>query len=68
VWRRWYVRVPDSTDDGLAAFRAAMPSGVWLEGSDLRTYHLRRVLPVLPAAIGFGGLMIVAALWMLRWQ
>ena len=43
-----------------------LPPGVWLEGAELRAYYLRRVVPMLLAAVGVGGLLIVAMTAYLR--
>jgi hypothetical protein len=65
-WRRWYVRVPDASAPELQGLRAALPSGVWLEGAELRAYYFGRVLPVLLGAIGIGGLIVIAVTAYLR--
>ncbi len=65
-WRRWYVRVPDLSVDGVSALRSALPPGVWLEGAALRAHYLKSVLPLLLAAVGLGGLLVVAVTAYLR--
>jgi hypothetical protein len=64
--RRWYVRVPSADVDEVSALRAALPPGVWLEGDALRSYYLRSVVPILLAAIGLGGLLVIAVTAYLR--
>lgn len=65
-WRRWYVRVPDVSVDAVTVLRSRLPPGVWLEGAGLRAHYLRRVLPPLLAAVGIGGLVILAVMSCLR--
>jgi hypothetical protein len=65
-WRRWYVRVPDAAAEGVMSLRSQLPPGVWLEGTELRAYYLRTVVPVLLAGIGAGGLALVALTAYLR--
>lgn len=65
-WRRWYVRVPDASDDRISALRSALPPGVWLEGAELRAHYVKRAVPLLLAAVGLGGLLIVAVTAYLR--
>jgi hypothetical protein len=65
-WRRWYVRVPDASGDDVTVLRSMLPPGVWLDGAELRAYYLRRVVPTLLAAIGVGGLLILAMMTYLR--
>jgi hypothetical protein len=60
AWRRWYVRVPDGSVDGVTALRSMLPPGVWLEGAELRAYYLRSIVPTVVAAIGVGGLLVIA--------
>jgi hypothetical protein len=65
-WRRWYVRVPDVSADGVTALRSMLPPGVWLEGAELRAYYLRSVVPMLLAAVGVGGLVVVVTMACLK--
>jgi hypothetical protein len=65
-WRRWYVRVPDVSVDGVTALRSVLPPGVWLEGAALRAYLFSLVLPRLLAGIGIAGLLFVALTAYLR--
>ncbi len=65
-WRRWYVRVPDASADAVTALRSMLPHGVWLDGAELRAYYLRSVVPMLLAAIGLGGLLVIAMTAYLR--
>jgi hypothetical protein len=60
------VRVPHASGDDVTALRSMLESGVWLEGAELRAYYLRRVVPMLLAAVGVGGLLIVAMTAYLR--
>lgn len=65
-WRRWYVRVPDASAEGITALRSMLPPGVWLDGAELRSYYLRRVVPIFLAGIGIGGLLVIAITAYLR--
>ena len=65
-WRRWYVRVAADDDGAVARVRQHLPEGAWLEGSALRAYYLRSVLPILLGATGLSGLLLVVALYALK--
>jgi hypothetical protein len=65
-WRRWYVRVPDASAEGITDLRSMLSPGVWLDGAELRSHYLRRVVPIFLAAIGIGGLLVLAITAYLR--
>lgn len=62
-WRRWYVRAGGDRTAALALVRAELPPGVWLEGSARQLHLARTTLPVVLAATGVGGLILV---WVLK--
>ena len=62
-WRRWYVRAGRDADAAVADLRGQLPGGAWLEGAAVRAHLMRHVLPVVLAAAGVGGLVL---LWGMR--
>ncbi|MBK5297250.1 MAG: hypothetical protein JJE40_08835 [Vicinamibacteria bacterium] len=61
-WRRWYVRAGGDQAASLARVRAELPSGAWLEGSVKHLHLARTTLPIVLAATGVGGLIMLWAL------
>jgi hypothetical protein len=58
-WRRWYVRSGSDETQVLAQVRAALPPGAWLAGSAKHFHLARTTLPLVLAAAGIGGLILV---------
>ena len=65
-WRRWHVRTTGGEPGALSQVRAALAPGVWLEGPALRRHLVRTTLPVVLAATGVAGLLLVGGLWLLE--
>jgi hypothetical protein len=65
-WRRWYIRLAPADARTLAALRERLPARAWLEGSALRSHYVRSALPILLAAVGLGGLLLVVVLQFLN--
>lgn len=61
-WRRWYVRAGGDQTAALALVRAELPAGAWLEGPAKQLHLARTTLPIVLAATGVGGLILVWAL------
>jgi hypothetical protein len=60
--RRWYVRVAGPEAVTLARLRAELPAGAWLDSSAKRLHLARTTLPIVLAATGVGGLILLCAL------
>ncbi len=58
-WRRWYVRAGGEQAESLARVRAELPPGAWLEGSAKQLHLARTTLPILLAATGVAGLILL---------
>jgi hypothetical protein len=61
-WRRWYVRAAGQEAVTLARVRAELPAGAWLDSSARRLHLARTTLPIILAATGVGGLILLCAL------
>jgi hypothetical protein len=61
-WRRWYVHTGGADVEALLAVRDHLPPGSWLQDGALRAHLVRTVLPILLAAVGAGGLVLVLVL------
>lgn len=61
-WRRWYVRGAGQDAVTIARVRAELPAGAWLDRSATRLHLARTTLPIVLAAAGVGGLILLCAL------
>jgi hypothetical protein len=61
--RRWYVRANRHAHAIVSELRRELPEGAWLEGSVLRVYLMKSVVPIVLGATVLGGL---ALMWMMR--
>jgi hypothetical protein len=61
-WRRWYVHTGGADAQAMSALRDHLPPGSWLQNGALRMHLARTVLPLLMAAVGAGGLVLLLVL------
>jgi hypothetical protein len=61
-WRRWYVHTGGAGAHAISIVREHLPPGSWLQDSALRMHLVRTVLPLLLAAVGAGGLVLLLVL------
>ncbi len=61
-WRRWYVRAGADQAACLTRVRGELAAGAWLEGSAKHLHLARTTLPIVLAATGVGGLILLWAL------